>query len=122
MFARIAREHHQKQAADKLTTDHLHKDATTSTTHLTDSLADSLNLRIALAFKTERDIEAESKRLAAAIGTYERQTRAWIAIVGEFNDALKELGDIGSWAGAVERDLRDTCEVVERAAAAGGRG
>ncbi|KND03776.1 uncharacterized protein SPPG_01233 [Spizellomyces punctatus DAOM BR117] len=115
MLSRTLKDHQVKQVNDKLSSEHLQRDATLGVTALTDCLADTLNVRVASAFKNQRDIEVEAKKLSAATAQHGRQSRQWLTLVNDFNAALKELGDIQSWSSVIERDLRDVCLTYERA-------
>ncbi|KAJ3177020.1 biogenesis of lysosome- organelles complex 1 subunit 1 [Geranomyces variabilis] len=115
MLAKTLRDHQQKQVAEKLNAERLQREAATGVTALTDCLADAMNARVAQAFKNQREIETEAKRLQAATTQHGRQSRQWLKLFNDFNQALKDLGDVRSWSSAIERDFRDTCLVIEQA-------
>ncbi|KAI9093446.1 GCN5-like 1 [Phlyctochytrium arcticum] len=115
MLSKILKEHQTKQASDKVEVERLGKDASTAVTNLTDCIADTLNVRVASAFKAQRDLEAESKHFQAATSQFIRQSRQWFTIINEFDSALKELGDVKTWSHTIEKDVRDICLTIESA-------
>ncbi|KAI8920034.1 GCN5-like 1 [Powellomyces hirtus] len=113
MLSKVLRDHQQKQAADRLNADRLHREAIAGVTALTDVAACSTHTRVAAAFTQQREIEHLTQRLAAAAAQHARQSRAWIALVHGVDAALRNVGDVASWAGAVQRDVRDVCVVLD---------
>lgn len=89
MLSRVLREHQTKQIADKVNSERLEREAVAGVTAAYDVLADTLSVRVTAAFKSQREIEAEAKRLQTAAAQYDRQSREWLKLVEEFNAALK---------------------------------
>ena len=71
---------------------------------------------VATAFKNQKDLEVEVKRLQLATVKFTKQTRDWLALTDDFSSALKELGDLQSWSDAIENDVADICMTLEKAA------
>ncbi|KAJ3040719.1 hypothetical protein HK097_002476 [Rhizophlyctis rosea] len=92
----------------------LRRDATVSASAITDTLADILNADVATAFKNQKDIETEAKRLQLTTIKFTKQTQDWLTLADDFSSALKELGDLQSWSGAIENDIEDICLTLEK--------
>lgn len=45
-----------------------------------------------------------------------RQVNRWMLQYDEFNEALKELGDVVNWANVIESDMRFICKSLDNAA------
>ncbi|KAJ3037967.1 biogenesis of lysosome- organelles complex 1 subunit 1 [Rhizophlyctis rosea] len=112
MLANALKEHPRTSTYN---TDAAKRDATLAASVATDTLADILNADVATAFKNQKDLETEAKRLQSNTAKFTKQTNEWLALVNDFSSALKELGDLGSWSRAIETDLADICSVIENA-------
>lgn len=64
-------------------------------------------------FTNQRELENEAKRLQALSSRYSKQTTQWLAMIDGFNTALKELGDVQSWARSIENDMRTIAQALE---------
>ncbi|CAG8739413.1 biogenesis of lysosome-related organelles complex-1 subunit 1 [Gigaspora rosea] len=113
MLSRLVREHNQKQQVIKRNNEQLRKEATQAVGELTDCLADTLNERVSSIFKTQREIEAEARRLSAHSAKFSKQTKQWLNMLDGVNSALKELGDVQNWAEVIERDMREIAMTLE---------
>ncbi|CAG8700680.1 20718_t:CDS:2 [Cetraspora pellucida] len=116
MLSRLVREHNQKQQAIRRNNEQLRKEATQAVGELTDCLADTLNERhvqVTSIFKTQREIEAEARRLSAQSAKFTKQTKQWLNMLDGFNSALKELGDVQNWAEVIERDMKEIAMTLE---------
>jgi hypothetical protein len=80
---------------------------------VTDGLANAVNDGVARIFVAQRKIDAESRALQANAAKFAKQTAAWIKLVDQFNTALKEVGDIQTWAKTIEADLQVVCATLE---------
>ena len=80
---------------------------------LTNALVDHLNVGVAQAYLNQKRLDAEAKRLHANATEFAKQTQNWISLVDSFNGSLKELGDVKSWASAIETDMKTVSSVLE---------
>ncbi|TPX38180.1 hypothetical protein SmJEL517_g00243 [Synchytrium microbalum] len=116
-LARAYKEHQNKQTnIIKPEREHLKSETKHAVSYAVDSLYDAVNLQVSKAFQIQRELEAESKRLEAAAVEFSKQTRLWLALVNQFNDGLKELGDVQNWSGIIEKDVRSIVGTMERVA------
>ena len=74
---------------------------------------DHLNVGVAQAYLNQKRLDAEAKRLHANATEFAKQTQNWISLVDSFNGSLKELGDVKSWASAIETDMKTVSSVLE---------
>lgn len=89
------------------------RDALQAVGAVTEGLANAVNDGVARIFVAQRKIDAESRQLQANAGKFAKQTAAWIKLVDQFNTALKEVGDIQTWAKTIEADLQVVCATLE---------
>ncbi|KAJ2236550.1 hypothetical protein IWW45_001718, partial [Coemansia sp. RSA 485] len=61
----------------------------------------------------QREIESLSRDCAHLVQQHVRSTAKWTKLVDQFNDALKELGDVRNWAQVIERDMLDVAATLE---------
>nr|CAG8595734.1 7972_t:CDS:2 [Entrophospora candida]CAG8627729.1 12770_t:CDS:2 [Entrophospora candida] len=113
MLSRLVREHTQKQQSVRRNNEQLRKEAIQAVNGVTDSLSDTLNERVASIFKTQREIESESRHLSSQSAKYTKQTKQWLNMLNLFNTAIKELGNVQNWAEVVERDMREIAMTLE---------
>ncbi|KAG9296857.1 hypothetical protein G9A89_006812 [Geosiphon pyriformis] len=113
MLARLIRDHTQKQQNVRKHNEQLRKEAVQAVNDVSDSLAESLNARVASIFQTQREIEAEARKLATQTTKLTKQTKQWTGMIDGLSAALKELGDVQNWAEVIERDMRDVVMTLE---------
>lgn len=89
------------------------RDALVAVGAVTEGLANAVNDGVARIFVAQRKIDAESRQLQTNAGKFAKQTAAWIKLVDQFNTALKEVGDIQTWAKTIEADLQVVCATLE---------
>ena len=67
---------------------------------MTEELASAVNDGVAEVFNTQRVIESSARELQLQAATFAKQTSRWSAMVGDFDKALKEVGDFENWVKA----------------------
>ena len=67
------------------------------------------------AYNSQRQLEYEAKQLQAHVTKLTKQTTQWVALVENFNQALKELGDVENWARTIETDMTTIASALEYA-------
>ncbi|KQK74152.1 biogenesis of lysosome-related organelles complex 1 subunit 1 [Amazona aestiva] len=82
------------------------RDAIAAATRLTEALVDHLNVGVAQAYVNQRKLDHEVKTLQVQAAQFAKQTGQWITMVENFNQALKEIGDVENWARSIEMDMR----------------
>ncbi|SAM04238.1 hypothetical protein [Absidia glauca] len=105
-LSQLVKAHQQKQVESRRHNDQLRKDALATTHALNDTLSDNINQGVSTMFAKQKALEQESRELAQHTARYTKQTKQWLQLVDDFNDALKELGDVQHWAQVMEQDMR----------------
>ncbi|KAI8344448.1 biogenesis of lysosomal organelles complex-1, subunit 1 [Chlamydoabsidia padenii] len=105
-LSQLLKTHQQKQAESKRCNDQLRKDVLASTHVLNDTISDHVNRGVSTMFAKQKALEQESRELAQQTARYTKQTKQWLQLVDDFNDALKELGDVQHWAQVMEQDMK----------------
>ena len=67
------------------------------------------------AYNNQRQLEVEAKQLQAHVSRLTRQTSQWISMIENFNQSLKELGDVENWARTIETDMMTVASALEYA-------
>uniref|UniRef100_A0A8I5ZQV1 Biogenesis of lysosome-related organelles complex 1 subunit 1 n=1 Tax=Rattus norvegicus TaxID=10116 RepID=A0A8I5ZQV1_RAT len=73
----------------------------------------SLDLGVAQAYMNQRKLDHEVKTLQVQAAQFAKQTGQWIGMVENFNQALKEIGDVENWARSIELDMRTIATALE---------
>lgn len=61
----------------------------------------------------QKRLDTEAKRLQMNVSQFARQTTQWLKLVENFNQALKELGDVENWSRSIETDMRTIASALE---------
>lgn len=67
------------------------------------------------AYTNQRALENEAKQLQHHVNQFSRQTTQWMNMLENFNQALKELGDVENWARTIEADITTVASALEYA-------
>uniref|UniRef100_A0A7N4PWJ0 Biogenesis of lysosome-related organelles complex 1 subunit 1 n=1 Tax=Sarcophilus harrisii TaxID=9305 RepID=A0A7N4PWJ0_SARHA len=89
------------------------REAIAAATCLTEALVDHLNVGVAQAYVNQRKLDHEVKTLQVQAAQFAKQTGQWIGMVENFNQALKEIGDVENWARSIELDMRTIATALE---------
>ncbi|KAF6119713.1 hypothetical protein HJG60_010152 [Phyllostomus discolor] len=114
MLSRLLKEHQAKQNERKELQEKRRREAITAATCLTEALVDHLNVGVAQAYMNQRKLDHEVKTLQVQAAQFAKQTGQWIGMVENFNQALKEIGDVENWARSIELDMRTIATALER--------
>ncbi|KAH0505523.1 Biogenesis of lysosome-related organelles complex 1 subunit 1 [Microtus ochrogaster] len=127
MLSRLLKEHQAKQNERKELQEKRRREAITAATCLTEALVDHLNVGyelrpsarflnppcVAQAYMNQRKLDHEVKTLQVQAAQFAKQTGQWIGMVENFNQALKEIGDVENWARSIELDMRTIATALE---------
>ncbi|KAL3308776.1 biogenesis of lysosome- organelles complex 1 subunit 1, partial [Cichlidogyrus casuarinus] len=58
------------------------------------------------AYINQRKLNSEIKTMSSQIVEYKNQVDQWFNLVNDFNNAIKELGDVQNWTTAMQRDMK----------------
>eukprot|EP00026_Physarum_polycephalum_P019749 Phypoly_transcript_21910.p1 GENE.Phypoly_transcript_21910~~Phypoly_transcript_21910.p1 ORF type:complete len:147 (+),score=32.71 Phypoly_transcript_21910:133-573(+) len=113
MFTRVLKEHQTRQAVIKDENDRMRRVAVASVTKVTDGLMDAVNGGVVEVFTNQRKLEQEAKTLQSQSTRFTKQTTQWVTLIDNFNQALKELGDLENWAKTIEADMNGIAAALE---------
>ncbi|KAK2506157.1 hypothetical protein MC885_017405 [Smutsia gigantea] len=113
MLSRLLKDHQVKQNDRKELQEKRRREAITAATCLTEALVDHLNVGVAQAYMNQRKLDHEVKILQVQAAQFAKQTGQWIGMVENFNQALKEIGDVENWARSIELDMRTIATALE---------
>ncbi|ELU13373.1 hypothetical protein CAPTEDRAFT_90522, partial [Capitella teleta] len=91
------------------------RDATAAASALTHALVDHLNAGVAQSYVNQKKLDTETKILQANASHFARQTLLWLKLVEDFNQSLKEIGDVENWARSIETDMRIISNALDHA-------
>lgn len=94
-------------------TEPLRKQAVRDINHLCDATTGALSEKLTLALDNQRQIEQLSRQCAQLVQSHIQDTHRWSRLVDDFNNELKELGDVKNWAQVIERDMLDIAATLE---------
>jgi len=78
-------------------------------------LVKSFTYSVEKAYNNQRALENEAKLLQQHVNQMSKQTQQWTAMLDNFNQALKELGDVENWARTIETDITTIASALEYA-------
>uniref|UniRef100_A0A8C6FM72 Biogenesis of lysosome-related organelles complex 1 subunit 1 n=1 Tax=Moschus moschiferus TaxID=68415 RepID=A0A8C6FM72_MOSMO len=94
---------HQAKQNERKKLQQKRREAITSATCLTEVLVDHLNVGVAQANRSQRKLDHKVKTLQIH----------WVGMVQNFNQALKEIGDVQNWAQKIELDVCTIATALE---------
>lgn len=113
MFGEVTEAHKRREALLRRQRDARREKAVYAVENLAENLLDRANEGVGEIYARQWDIENQIKALTRETHRLERQTENWIEMFKKFNESLKEIGDVGSWATAIERDLKQVVQTLE---------
>jgi len=115
MLSSLVKEHQARQVVRKEQQEAKKKEALTAANSLTTALVDHLNVGVAQAYLNQKRLDSEAKQLHLNATNFSKQTAAWLQLIDSFNNSLKEVGDVESWAKTIETDMRAISSTLEYA-------
>lgn len=106
MLSNLLKEHSQKSSQRRVVQERRRQEACQAANQLTSALTDHLNVGVAQAYLNQKRLDAEAKQLHTHANNFAQQTASWLHLTDQFNNTLKELGDIETWAKAIESDMK----------------
>lgn len=76
-------------------------------------MVDSVNIGVSKVFTNQKKIEVQAVQLQTQTERFSKQTAQWLQLIEGFNQSLKEIGDIESWARTIEADMRQIAANLE---------
>jgi len=115
MLSTILKEHQTTQQRRREVEETRRIEAVAATNKLSHALVDHLNSGVAQAYINQKKIDSEAKQLQTNAAQFSKQTTAWLTLLDNFNEALKEIGDVENWARSIEGDMRTISSALEYA-------
>ncbi|KCV68843.1 hypothetical protein H696_04261 [Fonticula alba] len=113
MLNQTLRQYQNQQSATRAETDNLRRQMSSSVRNFSDLSVDLLNERVMMVFDYQQAIEQEANQLQQASARFAKQSAQWLSLVESFNTALKELGDVNTWAQTIEHDMTGIAAALE---------
>jgi hypothetical protein len=113
MLGVLLKEHQAKQELLRQENESRRKRAVASVDRVTNGMMDSVNAGVARVFTNQKKIEAQAVQLQNQTERFTKQTAQWIQLIDNFNQSLKEIGDIENWARTIETDMRTIAGALE---------
>jgi len=105
MLTAIAKEHMAQQQIRRAQQERRKNEAVVAVQTLTSQLVDKVNGRVSHAYNNQKRLDIEAKKLEKNATVLVRQTDQWLQLTENLNLALKEVGDLESYAGAIHDDV-----------------
>ena len=77
------------------------------------TLLATVNQDVLVVHNNQKQIESRTRMLEEQTHRFVQQTSSWIQAHEKLDAALKGLGDVGSWAQGVERELGEVTKLLE---------
>ncbi|CAF1666274.1 unnamed protein product [Adineta ricciae] len=104
MLSHIYRQHQENVTVLKQKQEIKKRELLLSTDRLTRLVLDELNNDVSECYKNEKRIDQALKQLTTQTNILAKQSQGWITLIGQFTDALKELGDVENYSKIIERE------------------
>eukprot|EP00128_Syssomonas_multiformis_P003976 Colp12_sorted_trinity150504_noHs@35589 len=105
MLAKAVKAHQAKQTARNEELEKQRKEIVASAGAVSHALANNVNSRVSQIFSNEKELEVQARQLSQLADRFVKQTNQWLTLVEDFNQALKEIGDVENWAKTIEVDM-----------------
>ncbi|KAG1472250.1 hypothetical protein G6F56_001648 [Rhizopus delemar] len=112
-LSQLVKAHQEKRTELKKNNEQIRKNAMQATHELTDTVNNYMNEGVNDIFIKQKDLEQQSRKLATQTSKYVSQTQQWLSLVDNFNNSLKELGDVKNWAQIMENDMKTIMSTLE---------
>ncbi|KAN0016231.1 hypothetical protein ACTFIU_006194 [Dictyostelium citrinum] len=113
MLSKLVKDHQTHQNKLKEENEVLKKEAIASMGVVTNGLIDSVNTGVACIFTNQKKLETEARLLQANTAKFSKQTNQWIHLIENFNNSLKEIGDVENWSKKIESDMHNISDIIE---------
>ncbi|KAI9294926.1 hypothetical protein K502DRAFT_342072 [Neoconidiobolus thromboides FSU 785] len=93
----------------------LRKDAKLAIKESSEHLSEKLNERVSDILKKQKNLDyKEITQVLQQANLLQKQASQWSTMINQFNDALKELGDVQHWSKVIEREMEQVAGVLEK--------
>ncbi|PRP78739.1 GCN5-like 1 domain-containing protein [Planoprotostelium fungivorum] len=116
MLSKLVKEHQVRTSRLREENEIKRKVALSSVGTATVEMLDAVNGGVADIFNNQKKIEAESRNLQVQTQRFSKQSAQWLSLVNNFNESLKEIGDIENWGKTIENDMTSIARTLDFAA------
>ena len=74
-------------------------------TQLNVLLVDKMNSRVEGAYINQKKLQSHTRQLQYNSANLQKQSEQWLKLLDNFNEALKEIGDVSNWAKSLENEM-----------------
>eukprot|EP01132_Coremiostelium_polycephalum_P008550 gene8550-10514_t len=113
MLSKLLKEHNNHVNKLKEENEQLRKEAISSVGNVTNGLMDSVNSGVACVFINQKKLENEARILQNNTAKFSKQTNQWISLIDNFNNSLKEIGDVENWSRTIENDMKNILQTID---------
>jgi len=75
--------------------------------HFNKIYLDRANRNVTKAYNNQRKLHRDVRKLKNESDRFMKISQLWMTDLNKFQEALKELGDLGSWSDVIEKDLNE---------------
>jgi len=115
MLSSMLKDHQARHLAKKEIQERKKREASAAAALFAHSLVDHLNTGVAQAYVNQKKLDTETKILQANVTQFAKQTTQWLKLIEDFNQALKEIGDLENWSRSIETDMKTVSSALEYA-------
>jgi biogenesis of lysosome-related organelles complex 1 subunit 1 len=113
MLNEIAETHARRVSVLRAERDHLRSEAVSSCERLSDRILYEANSGAEQVYLRQLEIERQSRTLEKASSGLVKESERWVGMYRKFNEALKEVGEVESWAKAIQSDLEEVMLILK---------
>ncbi|KAI2810175.1 biogenesis of lysosome- organelles complex 1 subunit 1 [Blomia tropicalis] len=113
MLSSMLKEHQLKQIKKREEIEQKRNAAIGSSVNFATAAVTHLNDGVAQTYLNQRKLDSEAKQLVANIDQFSRSINQWVTLMNNFNDSLKQLGDVENWAKCIENDMNEVSSILE---------
>ncbi|CAG9320177.1 unnamed protein product [Blepharisma stoltei] len=114
MFTEITKEYDQRRAELKYRSSQARQELNKLSGSLSTHILNSLNSQVEALHENQKQIEVQTKQFRQESTKLATQTKKWITMYDQLNDALKQVGDIVNWAEIIENDMNQVASAVSK--------
>mmetsp|Transcript_4925 Transcript_4925/g.5335 ORF Transcript_4925/g.5335 Transcript_4925/m.5335 type:complete len:135 (-) Transcript_4925:59-463(-) len=112
-LSQLMREHQSNCNQVREKNDKLRRAVVGSVGRATNLMMDSINADVSRVFLNQRVLEQEARELERQAERLNKLSANWIQLLNNFNNSLKELGDIENWSSSIESDMKNIAASLE---------